>query len=68
MPKMDGAEALNLIREEPTLNGLPVIVITTDESERERFYGYGVSDYIMKPFEFEKIRNAIYKHLKQRNH
>jgi CheY-like chemotaxis protein len=54
MPKMNGAEFLNVIRSNDQWKDLKVFVITTsDEKEdRQRVKGLGVSGYIVKPLKF----------------
>ena len=57
MPKMDGFETLSLIKKDPELCRIPVVVLTTSESQDDvsRTYGLGVSSYITKPSGFEEL-------------
>lgn len=55
MPKMNGLEFLELIRQDPQLKNLKVFIITTsaeeyDKAAAERF---GVTGYILKPLDFD---------------
>lgn len=52
MPGMSGLEAVRIIREEPGLADLPVILLTAraQESDRETGFDSGADDYITKPF------------------
>ena len=53
MPQLDGFEALQRIRRDPTMTGLPVIVLTAEsgpDTER-RVLELGADDYLIKPFE-----------------
>jgi two-component system, OmpR family, KDP operon response regulator KdpE len=49
MPKMDGFEALRLLRE---ISTVPVILLTVKSDEEDRIHGLelGADDYITKPF------------------
>lgn len=49
MPKMDGFEALRLLRE---ISTVPVILLTVKSDEEDRIRGLelGADDYITKPF------------------
>ena len=54
MPRMDGREALRVIKSDPELRRIPVIVLTTSQAEEDiyRTYDLGVSSFITKPVEF----------------
>jgi CheY-like chemotaxis protein len=57
MPRMDGREALALIKAEPELRTIPVVVLTTSKAEEDvvRTYELGVSGYITKPVTFYNL-------------
>ena len=61
MPKMDGREALNIIKNDSVLRSIPVVVLTTSAEEDDVFYAYrlGVSSYISKPVTFEGLVNVV---------
>jgi two-component system phosphate regulon response regulator PhoB len=52
LPDMSGIELLQRIRREPTLENVPVIMLTArgEESDRVRGLETGADDYIVKPF------------------
>ncbi|MEG2199719.1 MAG: EAL domain-containing protein, partial [Anaerovorax sp.] len=52
MPKMDGKEFLKYKRDAPELGGIPVIMITADDSPAQQIstLSLGANDYIVKPF------------------
>ncbi len=52
MPDMHGLEVLTFVRRHPTLNGLPIIVLTTrgDDASRSAALAAGASVYLTKPF------------------
>ena len=61
MPGIDGKKTLTLIKEDPDLKKIPVIILTTsgDEKDVERCYELGASTYIQKPVDFEGLVEAI---------
>lgn len=61
MPKMDGLAVLKQIREDKTLNHLPVIILTTSKAEEDKVESYklGVNAYIQKPVGFKNFSDAI---------
>ena len=61
MPRMDGEEALQAIKADPRLAGIPVMMLTT-ESERSRVLGFIqkiAANYLMKPFTPEDLSTKI---------
>ena len=61
MPKMDGREALKIIKADAALRCIPVVVLTTSSAEEDIFrtYGLGVSSFISKPVTFEGLVNVV---------
>ncbi len=61
MPKMDGREALEIMKADPALKYIPVIVLTTSAAEEDIFrtYGLGVSSFISKPVTFEGLVDVV---------
>jgi diguanylate cyclase (GGDEF)-like protein len=57
MPKMDGFELVNKIRNDTALKNLYVILITAriQEGDRVRGLDLGADDYITKPFSFSEL-------------
>ena len=57
MPKMNGIEFLNQVKNHPTLQVLPVIVLTTSRDERDRIESYrnSVAGYMIKPVDYRKF-------------
>ena len=57
MPLMDGREALAQIKASPDLRRIPVIVLTTSQSEADiyRSYDLGASSFISKPVTFSGL-------------
>jgi CheY-like chemotaxis protein len=61
MPKVDGLEVLRIIKTDPTLKQLPVVVLTSSREQRDVIQSYelGVNAYVVKPVEFEKFVDAV---------
>lgn len=57
MPKMDGFELINRIRNTPALKSIYLILITAriQEGDRVRGLDLGADDYITKPFSFSEL-------------
>ena len=57
MPKMDGREALKIIKEDVELRSIPIVVMTTSEAEEDivRSYALGVNSYTRKPVTFDAL-------------
>lgn len=57
MPKIDGREALRLIKSDPRLRRIPVIILTTSKAEDDIFktYDLGVNSFICKPVSFAEL-------------
>jgi CheY-like chemotaxis protein len=66
MPEMTGIEFLRVIREEPHLKEIPVIVISgyKDISDALR---YGANDYMKKPVDPAILRERIKKFFEEQN-
>ncbi len=57
MPRMDGREALEAIKGNPSLKGIPVVILTTSKQEEDMVKGYnlGAASYITKPVTFDGL-------------
>jgi len=70
MPVMNGLEALKILKTDPNLKSIPVIMLTAQTSEMEvvRGFEFGADDYITKPFrtqEFIARVNALLSRYKK---
>lgn len=61
MPRKDGFEVLDEIKSDPWLEYLPVVMLTTSDSETDirKSYLGGACSFITKPRNFEKFRDLI---------
>ncbi len=61
MPRKDGREALQEIKDDPDLRQIPVVVLTTSNSEVDvqQSYDAGVNAYITKPARFAEMVDAF---------
>ncbi len=63
MPRMDGFEVATQMRHDSRLKEVPIIMITsrTGDKHKERAMSIGVTDYMGKPFQEEKLLGSINK-------
>ena len=72
MPGMDGFEVLDEMKREQWLDKIPVIMISSDDTDENirRAFDMGVTDYICRPFDTKVVERRIYNtitlNLKQR--
>jgi CheY-like chemotaxis protein len=61
MPRMDGREALKVIKADPNLQDIPIVVFTTSQAEEDiyRLYKLGVNSFITKPVTFESLISVM---------
>jgi len=61
MPRKDGREALGEIKADPALRLIPVIALTTSETEEDivRTYNLGVNSFITKPVSFDGLVDVV---------
>ncbi|MDD2914526.1 MAG: response regulator [Gallionella sp.] len=61
MPRMNGREFLAEVKQDPLLSGIPVVVLTTSDVERDVVMSYklGAAGYITKPVDMEQFIDAI---------
>lgn len=61
MPKMNGIEFLQELRQDPELASIPVIVLTTSDEDQDRMDAYklNVAGYILKPVQFSNFAEVM---------
>ena len=61
MPKKDGREVLQFMKQHPVYKRIPVIIFTTTKSETEirHCYELGANTYIVKPTSFDGLLRVL---------
>ena len=61
LPKMDGFEVLDRIRNEARTELLPAVMLTSSKEHEDiaRSYRFGANSYIRKPVDFQQFLTAI---------
>ena len=66
MPVMDGWTVLTLLKQDPELSHIPVILATVDDA-RQKGYALGAADFLSKPLNNTQIAKLLRYHASQRN-
>jgi two-component system response regulator len=61
MPRMDGLDVLQHIRDDTALKMIPVVMLTSsrEEPDLKRCYELGVNAYVVKPVDFKGFFDAV---------
>jgi CheY-like chemotaxis protein len=61
LPGVDGIDILKTVKEDPGLKTIPVVVLTTSESEKDvaRAYYNHANSYLVKPVGFEEFHKLM---------
>jgi len=61
MPVMDGLKLITIIRQNPKMKDLPIVIITTEgaEEDRQRGLKLGANAYITKPVQANHLLKTI---------
>lgn len=61
LPRKDGREVLEELKDDPQLKRIPVVVLTTSRAEQDvlRSYALHANCYITKPVDFEKFLEVV---------
>jgi CheY-like chemotaxis protein len=61
LPETDGRDILRIVKRDPDLKSIPVVVFTTSESEKDikDCYQNGANSYITKPVDLEKLMDVM---------
>ncbi len=65
MPDINGLELVNFVKRTPQYKDTPIFIISTEGSDRDREKGLqlGANEYLVKPFEPEKLLELVKKYL-----
>ena len=61
MPRLDGFEFLNNFKQRQYLQDIPIIVISTDISQKQKALEFGVYDFLVKPISKKPLNKLIKK-------
>ncbi len=61
LPRMNGREVLAVLKADPDLQRIPVVMLTTSDAERDVLAAYdlGVNAYVVKPVDLERFFRVI---------
>jgi CheY-like chemotaxis protein len=61
LPRMDGREVLQALKSDDELRRIPVVVLTTSESEEDvlRSYSLHANAYVTKPVDFDRFIDVV---------
>jgi CheY-like chemotaxis protein len=62
LPKLDGFDLLQEIRQNPRTKSIPVIILTSSARQQDlkKCYELGCNSYIVKPMNFNKFKEIIH--------
>ncbi len=65
MPDINGLELISYVRSNPAYRSIPLFIISTESSEKDREKGLtlGANEYLFKPFEPQQLLELIRKYL-----
>ena len=61
LPKIDGQEVLQKIKNNGFSKTIPVVILSSSREERDivNSYGFGANSYIVKPIDFDRFTEAV---------
>jgi len=61
MPKMNGVEFLQIVKQDAKLKTIPVVVLTTSKDEHDKIqcFELGVAGYLVKPVDYQHFVEMI---------
>ncbi len=63
MPKMNGIEFLQIVKNDARFKRIPVVVLTTLRNEQDRVesFNLGVAGYMVKPVDYQQFVDVVKK-------
>ncbi len=61
MPDINGLELVSFAKNDPKYRDIPIVIVSTEGSERDRAKGMslGANAYVVKPFQPEELRRVV---------
>ncbi len=61
LPGIDGREVLEVMKKDPKLSAIPLVIVSTSDYERDIEFGrsHGVQHYIIKPIQVDNIMETF---------
>ena len=61
MPDINGLELISFVRNNASYRAIPLVIVSTEGSERDRDKGVGLGAdaYLVKPFEPDELRDVV---------
>src|SRR5919106_828564 len=59
LPKVDGREVLQEMRQDPRLRDVPVVILTTSQAEHARLEALHPDAFLTKPIDFTRLAQAV---------
>jgi CheY-like chemotaxis protein len=61
MPKLNGIEFLNILKNDDVLKYIPTIILTTSNNQKDLLecYKIGIAGYVLKPLKYEDYVSKI---------
>jgi two-component system response regulator len=61
LPKVDGMQVLQQMKDDARTKTIPVVMMTSSKEEQDRVRGYdlGVNSYLQKPVDFDEFRKVV---------
>ena len=61
MPRMDGLQVLEKMKQDPRMRAIPVVMMTSSREEGDMLssYNLGVNSYVVKPVNFDEFAETV---------
>ena len=61
LPRVDGLQVLETIKEDKDLKSIPVVILTTSEAEKDvaRAYNHHANSYLVKPLGYQEFKKLM---------
>lgn len=63
LPRLDGREVLAVVKQDPDLSTIPIVVLTTSDAEEDviRSYQLHANAYVTKPVDFDSFVSVVHQ-------